>query len=117
MTTSAERTKAPGQARPTSTCPPTTAGPDMKSALATEPRVRTVRPDLDEDGATRGQRALVGIFVVVPTLALVAAIPVAWAWGFLGWHDVVIALVFYWISGLGITVGFHRYFTHGSFKA
>ena len=25
--------------------------------------------------------------------------------------------MFYVVSGLGITVGFHRYFTHGSFKA
>ncbi|HXP57052.1 MAG TPA: fatty acid desaturase, partial [Streptosporangiaceae bacterium] len=63
------------------------------------------------------QRALVGVFVAVPLLALIAAIPLAWGWGFLGWHDVVIALVFYWMTGLGITVGFHRYFTHGSFKA
>ena len=52
----------------------------------------------------------------VPRLALVAAIPFAWGWG-LGWHDVVIAAVFYWVSGLGITVGYHRYFTHSSFKA
>ena len=52
----------------------------------------------------------------VPTLALIAAIPFAWGWG-LGWHDVVIAAFFYWITGLGITVGYHRYFTHGSFKA
>jgi len=29
----------------------------------------------------------------------------------------VIAVVFYAISGLGISMGFHRYFTHGSFKA
>ena len=43
-------------------------------------------------------------------------IPLLWGWG-LGWHDVVIALVFYWVSGLGMTVGYHRYFTHGSFKA
>ena len=28
-----------------------------------------------------------------------------------------IAAVFYVVSGLGVTVGFHRYFTHGSFKA
>jgi stearoyl-CoA desaturase (Delta-9 desaturase) len=27
------------------------------------------------------------------------------------------AAVFYWVSGFGITVGYHRYFTHGSFKA
>jgi stearoyl-CoA desaturase (Delta-9 desaturase) len=49
-------------------------------------------------------------------VALIAAIPLLWGWG-LGWHDVMIALVFYWVSGLGVTVGYHRYFTHGSFKA
>jgi stearoyl-CoA desaturase (delta-9 desaturase) len=55
-------------------------------------------------------------FIAVPFLAVLAAVPVAWGWG-LGWHDLVIALVAYVVSGLGITVGFHRYFTHGSFKA
>ena len=49
-------------------------------------------------------------------LALLAAIPFAWGWG-LNWHDIVIGAVFYWVSGLGITVGYHRYFTHSSFKA
>jgi len=56
------------------------------------------------------------LFVIVPFLAVLAAIPVAWGWG-LTWQDVVITGVFYLVSGLGITVGFHRYFTHGSFKA
>ena len=56
------------------------------------------------------------VFVVTPLLALVAAVPFAWGWG-LGWTDVAIAAVFYVVSGLGITVGYHRYFTHGSFKA
>ena len=56
------------------------------------------------------------VFVTVPLLALVAAIPFAWGWG-LGWTDVVLATVFYLVSGLGVTVGFHRYLTHGSFKA
>ncbi|RZT88114.1 stearoyl-CoA desaturase (delta-9 desaturase) [Pseudonocardia sediminis] len=59
---------------------------------------------------------LVGIFVAVPMLALIAAVPFAWGWG-LSWLDVGLAFVFYVASGLGITVGFHRYFTHGSFKA
>ncbi|WBB97723.1 MULTISPECIES: acyl-CoA desaturase [unclassified Solwaraspora] len=57
-----------------------------------------------------------GAFVTVPFLALIAAVPVAWG-GWLGWTDVIIGLVFYVVAGLGITVGFHRYFTHGSFKA
>jgi len=64
----------------------------------------------------RFERVMVGVFVVVPLLALVAAIPVAWGWG-LGWRDVGIALVFYVITGLGITAGYHRHFTHSSFKA
>jgi stearoyl-CoA desaturase (delta-9 desaturase) len=59
---------------------------------------------------------LIGLFVFLPLAALCAAIPVAWGWG-LGWHDLVIAFVFYYFTGLGITVGYHRYFTHGSFKA
>ena len=37
--------------------------------------------------------------------------------GWLGWTDVLLAVVFYAVTGHGITVGFHRYFTHGSFKA
>jgi stearoyl-CoA desaturase (delta-9 desaturase) len=55
--------------------------------------------------------------VFTPLVALLAAVPLAAVFGFLGWADVVIAAVFYVVSGLGITVGFHRYFTHGSFKA
>ncbi|CAM00159.1 stearoyl-CoA desaturase (delta-9 desaturase) [Saccharopolyspora erythraea NRRL 2338] len=69
---------------------------------------------------TAGSRPWIGqlsvyLFVLVPFAALIAAIPFAWGWG-LGWVDVSLALVFYAISGLGVTVGFHRYFTHGSFK-
>lgn len=64
----------------------------------------------------RGVRAAIGIFIVVPLLAVVAAIPVAWG-GWLSWTDVILALAFYSFTALGITVGFHRLFTHGSFKA
>ena len=49
-------------------------------------------------------------------LALLCAVPFAWGWG-LGWTDIALGVVFYCISGLGISVGYHRYFTHGSFKA
>ncbi|MFP5020038.1 acyl-CoA desaturase [Pseudonocardia phyllosphaerae] len=80
------------------------------------------RPERREKAPiTEGQRPvgavfLIGLFVTLPTLALIAAVPLAWGWG-LGWLDIAIAAVFYVISGLGVTVGFHRYFTHGSFKA
>ena len=60
--------------------------------------------------------AAVYAFVIVPFLALLAAVPVAWGWG-LGWSDVIMAAAFYVVTCLGATVGFHRYFTHGAFKA
>ena len=66
--------------------------------------------------AARAEQVILLVLIIVPLLAVVAAVPVAWGWG-LGWHDVVIALVMYAISGHGVTVGFHRYFTHGAFKA
>jgi stearoyl-CoA desaturase (Delta-9 desaturase) len=61
---------------------------------------------------------LIGLwgFVVVPFIALIVAVPIAWG-GALTWTDVAIGAFFYIVSGIGITVGFHRYFTHGSFKA
>lgn len=40
----------------------------------------------------------------------------AWGWG-LGWTDLAIATVMYFLTCHGITVGYHRYFTHGAFKA
>ncbi|ALG06980.1 acyl-CoA desaturase [Kibdelosporangium phytohabitans] len=62
------------------------------------------------------QMLLVKLFAVVPLLALAAAVPFAWGWG-LGWVDVGLAVFFYTLTCLGVTVGFHRYFTHGAFKA
>ena len=64
----------------------------------------------------RGEQIALYTFVIVPFLAFAAAIPVAWGWG-LGWTDLVLFLAFYIPSGLGITVGYHRLFTHSSFKA
>jgi stearoyl-CoA desaturase (Delta-9 desaturase) len=69
------------------------------------------------DGIRPGSEQIVlYILVIVPFVALIAAIPAVWGWG-LGWHDVILSFIFYAISGLGVTVGYHRYFTHGGFKA
>jgi stearoyl-CoA desaturase (delta-9 desaturase) len=87
----------------------------MTVAESTTRPTEPARPVLD---GRRGIAPQIGVyvFVVLPLLALVAAVPFAWGWG-LTWTDVAIAGVFYVASGLGITVGYHRYFTHGSFKA
>ncbi|HLY33900.1 MAG TPA: acyl-CoA desaturase, partial [Jatrophihabitantaceae bacterium] len=64
----------------------------------------------------RGEQLALYTFVIVPFLAFIAAIPIAWGWG-MSWTDVVLMIVFYFGSGFGVTVGYHRYFTHSSFKA
>jgi stearoyl-CoA desaturase (Delta-9 desaturase) len=84
-----------------------------------EPTVQTLRAG--PKPLTYGRKPLTEVaflwyFVTVPFLALLVAVPVAWG-GFLGWHDVLIAAVFYLVTGLGVTVGFHRYLTHSSFRA
>jgi stearoyl-CoA desaturase (delta-9 desaturase) len=62
--------------------------------------------------------ALIALWVLVvgPFVALLVSLPVAWGWG-LSWLDFGIAVTAYLITGFGITVGFHRHLTHGSFKA
>lgn len=61
-------------------------------------------------------RVTIAVFVIVPLIAVAAAIPVAWG-GWLTWTDAILAFVFYVIAAGGITIGYHRLFTHGSFKA
>ncbi|HEU5472516.1 MAG TPA: acyl-CoA desaturase [Actinophytocola sp.] len=56
------------------------------------------------------------LFILGPFLALVAAIPLTWGWG-VGWVDLALGAAFYVVTCLGVTVGFHRYFTHRAFKA
>ena len=64
----------------------------------------------------RGEQFMLYTFVVVPFVAFLGVIPVAWGWG-IGWVDLALMIVFYTVAVLGVTVGFHRMFTHGSFKA
>jgi stearoyl-CoA desaturase (delta-9 desaturase) len=64
----------------------------------------------------RWEQLALGIFIVVPLIGVFAAGFVLWGTG-LSWIDVVLSVVFYMVTLHGITVGFHRYFTHGSFKS
>src|SRR5262245_22165882 len=89
----------------------------MTEAPVLEPPRSHSRPEIEPEPAGTFNRVLIGVFTVVPFLALLAAVPFAWQWNLLGWSDIAITAVFYFVSAGGITVGFHRYFTHGSFKA
>jgi stearoyl-CoA desaturase (delta-9 desaturase) len=62
------------------------------------------------------EQSLVIAFMIIPVVALIAAVMLTWGWG-ITLLDVVIATIAYFGTGLGVTVGFHRHFTHKSFKA
>jgi stearoyl-CoA desaturase (delta-9 desaturase) len=53
--------------------------------------------------------------VVLPLVGVGAAIVLCWGWGF-SWIDLGLLLGLYLLTALGITVGFHRLFTHQSFR-
>jgi stearoyl-CoA desaturase (delta-9 desaturase) len=64
---------------------------------------------------TKAQRNVNLAAVILPLLAFCAAIVLLWnSW--VGWHDLALLGVLYVLTGLGITVGFHRMLTHRSFQ-
>ena len=91
---------------------PATATADARTDA---PDLETVSATLGGDTQSRKEQIVLGALIIVPFLAVAAAIPVAWG-GWLGWTDVLITVVMYWLTGHGITVGFHRLFTHKSYK-
>ncbi|HMI72512.1 MAG TPA: acyl-CoA desaturase [Solirubrobacteraceae bacterium] len=75
-----------------------------------EPTADDVEPVLHE---TR-DRLMTGTVTVVPFLALGVVGWQVWA-ELLHWRDIAVFAIVYLITGLGVTVGFHRLFTHRSF--
>ena len=89
-------------------------------------QVSSALPDPRHKPLTWGRRSWLGdatvwLFVIGPSLALLGSVPLAVLTGWLPWSDVLVGLVigaiFYVVTMLGVTVGFHRHFTHGAFKA
>ena len=96
------------------TPPPTAVAAGVAAPSLTRPTAP--EPMFEATLKRRWENVVLLLLIAVPFLALLAAVPVVWGWGF-GWRDLAIAAVMYLVSGHGITVGFHRHFTHGSFRA
>ena len=69
-----------------------------------------------DDHNVRFQRRVILVITIIPFLGFISAIVSMWGWGVSG-VDFGIFLGFYLFSGFGITVGYHRLFTHRSFEA
>jgi stearoyl-CoA desaturase (Delta-9 desaturase) len=64
----------------------------------------------------RLQRVALLVLTIGPFAGFVAAIAILWGRG-IGVVDLALLVVFYVLSGLGVTVGYHRLLTHRSFRA
>src|ERR1051325_10307221 len=76
----------------------------------TQASVGTVRP-----GTSRISQIVTLVAVIVPPLGLAAAMGALWDTAF-HWSDLAIMALMYVVCAFGITVGFHRYFTHKGFE-
>ncbi len=76
---------------------------DKESDLVSIPRTST------------SQRVATLLVVTLPFLGLIAAIVKTWGWGVTA-TELALFFGMYLISGLGITVGYHRLFTHRAFE-
>lgn len=68
---------------------------------------------LTADSAAHRTWTLVG--VLVPFVGFVLACYVCWGWG-VTWVELALLCGMYTVTGLGITIGYHRLFTHRSFE-
>ncbi len=86
--------------------------------LLTQPtEAPTIRGVEDpSEGESALQKWAVLAITVVPFIGLTLAIIGLWGWGVTA-RDLWIAFGLYLVSGLGITVGYHRLLTHKSFDA
>jgi stearoyl-CoA desaturase (Delta-9 desaturase) len=72
--------------------------------------------DVEPVAHERRDRIITGIVTAVPILALLVGAWQAWE-GLLRPGDLIVFGIVYVLTGLGITVGFHRHLTHRAFKA
>ena len=82
-----------------------------RSTTAREPVANAIQPVAHE---TR-DRIITGLITLVPFVLLGLAGWQVWNEA-LHWHDLTVFAIVYFVTGFGITVGFHRLFTHRSFK-
>jgi len=83
------------------------------------PPVEVARPDpfpapVPSRAGTIAGRMITALLVIGPAVALGLAVPLLWG-RVVHLHDIVIAVIFYLVSGFGVTVGYHRLFTHRGF--
>src|SRR5688572_4749062 len=75
---------------------------------------KTVDPTLEVE-APWPQKVAMLLAIVLPFAGVLIGIVLTWQYGFMGWLYLSLLVGGWFISGTGITVGFHRLLTHRSF--
>jgi stearoyl-CoA desaturase (delta-9 desaturase) len=75
---------------------------------------RDATPEIEPVEHETRDRVITAIVTVAPVIALAVACWQAWSY-LLHWSDLVVFGLMYALTGLGVTVGFHRHLTHRSF--
>ena len=94
-------------ADPIADSPPAAPAPEAAAGAASE--VRPVSMPLVD-------RLASAVITALPPILLAVGIGLGWGGKLVDWQDLVNLAVSYVVIGSGITVGFHRLFTHRSFK-
>ncbi|RZT86833.1 Delta-9 acyl-phospholipid desaturase [Pseudonocardia sediminis] len=103
---------SPATARPATDSPATDRPADAGSSRReSEPRRKAVSSPYIH----RLQRRHFLLFDVAPIIGTVAAVALLWVWP-LRTLDVVLLLSLWLLTGMGITIGYHRLFTHRTFR-
>lgn len=89
---------------------------ELSSSLAPNAASEVAPPIASSERLSPAARVTSLVAVVAPFLGLVAAFILLWGWGF-SWVDLGLLVGMYTLTGLGITVGYHRLFTHRSFES
>lgn len=91
----------------------------LKNPAPSTPLVATDPFTADGAGPSvvkRSQKLITLVIVVGPALALGSTVPLLWGRA-VNLTDIVMGVVLYMVTGFGVTIGFHRLFTHGGFKS
>lgn len=65
---------------------------------------------------TVAQKVTMSIAVFLPLIGTAVAIAWMWQYGWMGWMYLVLMMGGWYLTGMGITIGFHRLLTHRSFE-
>lgn len=87
---------------------------DPIALMDVDPRDSDGHPHDHEEMTTARKIIMLGV-VVFPLMGLLATVVATWQYGFMGWLYLGMLVGGWYLTGLGITVGYHRQLTHRSF--